>query len=234
MEHISPILVDKVVTSRYWKERAFALNELSLVDRVMLDVQSVGVVFGAHNRPTPFFCLLVKLLQMKPDVESVRHFVTLTHGPVTDDPEKRKDLRYLRVLGAFYLRLTLHTSPDLYTLLEPLYADCRQVNVVQCSGEAQSLSIDAIVDWLLAQKSQTVLGLGLPVIVRRFVHEKRKKLKPYQSFLSDVTEAEELQARKELAALKDADIGNFQSAFSMSVDETNSLRAKLGLKPLRL
>jgi hypothetical protein len=211
----SPILLNYVVNCRYWKERAFALNELSLIDRIMSDVTCVGIVYGAQNKPTPFFCLLVKLVQMKPELESVRHLITVTDGPCTDDPAKRRDLRYVRVLGALYLRLTQPASPAVYTLLEGLYADRRQVNVVFPSGEADSLPMDVLAEWLLAQKSQTLLGLTLPLLVRRAVHETRRKLKPYESFLTDVTEADKAQARQ-----------------ARDSSPTNALATTVGQKPL--
>ena len=44
--------------------------------------------------PSNFMCLVLKLLQIQPDAEVVREYIL------------QEDSKYLRLLGAFYLRLT--------------------------------------------------------------------------------------------------------------------------------
>jgi pre-mRNA-splicing factor 38A len=44
--------------------------------------------------PSDFMCLVLKLLQIQPDPEVIREYIL------------QEDSKYLRLLGAFYLRLT--------------------------------------------------------------------------------------------------------------------------------
>jgi PRP38 family len=44
--------------------------------------------------PSEFMCLILKLLQIQPDPEVIREYIL------------QEDSKYLRLLGAFYLRLT--------------------------------------------------------------------------------------------------------------------------------
>ena len=65
-------------------------------------------------QPTPFLCLVLKLLQLQPEKEVILQYIL------------QDDFKYARVLGAFYLRLTC--SPlDCYKYLEPLYNDYRKL-----------------------------------------------------------------------------------------------------------
>jgi hypothetical protein len=65
-------------------------------------------------QPTEFICLLLKLLQLLPEKEIIIEFV------------KQEDFKYLRALGAFYLRLT-GKSKEIYQYLEPLLNDYRKL-----------------------------------------------------------------------------------------------------------
>lgn len=54
------------------------------------------------------------MLQIQPEKDIVVEFI------------KNEDYKYVRVLGAFYLRLT-GTDVDIYRYLEPLYNDYRKL-----------------------------------------------------------------------------------------------------------
>lgn len=54
---------------------------------------AVGGVTTAFNRPTNFLCLILKLLQLQPQKEIIHEYIL------------QEDFKYLRALGAFYLRL---------------------------------------------------------------------------------------------------------------------------------
>ena len=51
----------------------------------------------------------------------------------------RSSCRYVRCLGAYYLRLT-GTALDCYNYLEPLYNDYRKVTIQNCEVIASNLS----------------------------------------------------------------------------------------------
>lgn len=53
----------------------------------------VAGCYGGMRRPSEFICLVLKMLQIQPDKEIIIEFI------------KNDDYKYLRLLGAFYLRL---------------------------------------------------------------------------------------------------------------------------------
>lgn len=111
-------LVEKIVRSKiyqntYWKEQCFGLTAETLVDKAM-ELDHLGGTFGGNRKPAPFICLVMKMLQIQPEKDIVVEFI------------KNEDYKYVRVLGAFYLRLT-GTDVDIYRYLEPLYNDYRKL-----------------------------------------------------------------------------------------------------------
>ena len=79
-----------------------------------MDLDHIGGCFTPLQKPTAFLCLTLKLLQIQPDKDIVIEYI------------KQEDYKYLRALGAFYLRLT-GSAVDVYKYLEPLYNDYRKL-----------------------------------------------------------------------------------------------------------
>ena len=88
---VEKILRTKVYATQYWKESCFGLTAETLVDRA-IELSHVGGTYGGTRKPTKFMCLLLKMLQIQPDLEIVVEFVT------------NEDYKYVRALGALYLR----------------------------------------------------------------------------------------------------------------------------------
>jgi pre-mRNA-splicing factor 38A len=103
----------KIHNDPYFKEKCFALTAESIVDRA-IELKYIGGTFGGNRRPSKFLCLILKMLQIQPDEDIVLEFI------------KNKDYKYIRALGAFYWRL-VGKAKDIYTVLEPLYADYRRL-----------------------------------------------------------------------------------------------------------
>jgi pre-mRNA-splicing factor 38A len=136
-------LVDKTVRSgiyrsSYWREQCFGLTAETLVDRAM-ELDHVGGTYG-RNRPTPFLCLALKMLQMQPDRETVVRFIS------------NEEHRYLRALGAFYLRLT-GAGADVRRYLEPLSDDHREIRESISDEEFTVTDVGYFIDKLLTQDS---------------------------------------------------------------------------------
>ncbi|KAL9356021.1 hypothetical protein Peur_049274 [Populus x canadensis] len=74
-----------------------------------MELDHLGGNYGGNRKPTPFMCLVTKVLQIQPEKDIVVEFI-----------------KYVRVLVAFYLRLT-GTDIDVYRYLEPLYNDYRNL-----------------------------------------------------------------------------------------------------------
>lgn len=65
----------------------------------------MGGTYGGNIQPTPFLCLLCKLLQLQPEKEIIVEYI------------KNDDFKYLRTLGATYMRL-IGSAKDIYKVEE--------------------------------------------------------------------------------------------------------------------
>jgi pre-mRNA-splicing factor 38A len=110
----------KVYDSTYWKAQCFGLTAESLLDEAV-KLRSVGGSVGPARKPSRFVSLALKLLQIQPDRDVVLEYITA------------EDHKYVRLLGAFYWRLTARPA-DVFAYLEPLLNDSRRVRVRAHSG----------------------------------------------------------------------------------------------------
>ncbi|KAE8769503.1 pre-mRNA processing factor [Hordeum vulgare] len=109
----------------------------TLVDKAM-ELDHTGGTHCGNRRPTPFLCLALKMLQIQPDKEIIVEFI------------KNEDYKYVRVLGAFYLRLT-GTVADVYQYLKPLYNDYRKIRQKLSNGKFTLTHVDEFIDELLTK-----------------------------------------------------------------------------------
>ncbi|KAK9735495.1 hypothetical protein RND81_04G209100 [Saponaria officinalis] len=173
-------LVEKIVRSKvyqhtYWKEQCFGLTAETLVDKAM-ELDHVGGTYGGNRKPTPFLCLVLKMLQIQPEKDIVVEFI------------KNEDYKYVRILGAFYLRLT-GTDTDVYLYLEPLYNDYRKVRMKKQDGQFMLTHVDEFIDDLLTKDYSC--DIAMPRIKKRWNLENIGTLEPRRSALEDDFEEEE-------------------------------------------
>jgi len=147
---VEKILRQRIYANAYWKEHCFALNEETLVDKAM-ELQYVGGTYGGNRMPTPFICLVLKMLQLQPEQDVVIEFI------------KNEDYKYVRALGAFYLRL-VGRPRDVYRYLEPLYNDYRKLRFRSYDGFVVT-HMDEFVNELL--RSETQCDIALPAVTKR-------------------------------------------------------------------
>uniref|UniRef100_A0A182QYW3 Pre-mRNA-splicing factor 38 n=1 Tax=Anopheles farauti TaxID=69004 RepID=A0A182QYW3_9DIPT len=166
---IEKIIRSRIYDSKYWKEQCFALTAELLVDKAM-ELRFVGGVFGGNIKPTPFLCLTLKMLQIQPEKDIVVEFI------------KNEEFKYVRALGAFYLRLT-GSSLDCYKYLEPLYNDNRKLRKQNRMGAYELVHMDEFIDELL--REERVCDIILPRIQKRHVLEENNELEPKVSALED-------------------------------------------------
>ena len=275
---IEYIMRQKIYDSLYWKQHCFGLSAEALIDKAV-EVSFVGGMFGEPRKPTDFACLLLKLLQIAPEKDIVLEYI------------RNDEFKYLRVLGAFYLRL-VGRAADVYRYLEPLLADYRRIRVRNPDGSFGLTHIDQMVDQLLTQ--EYVFNIAMPRLQARSVLEGTGQLPPRTSTMQEVFEGKKADMEAEiLAQLREEGVYDFVdakkkrekwklprtgpegrqgregregregrqgregsgkrsrdegdredgemvpggggggAADSMSVDETNRLRASLGLPPLK-
>mmetsp|Transcript_41750 Transcript_41750/g.54997 ORF Transcript_41750/g.54997 Transcript_41750/m.54997 type:complete len:84 (+) Transcript_41750:307-558(+) len=73
-----------------------------------------------------------------------------------------------------YFRLVCPKAKDIYTVLEPLYADYRKANFRETSGQFSSIHIDEVVDRLL--RAERFCEIVLPRMQKRYVLEQNEVL----------------------------------------------------------
>lgn len=135
-----------------------------------MEIRFTGGVYGSNIRPTPFLCLTLKMLQIQPEKDIVVEFI------------KNEEFKYVRALGAFYLRLT-GTSVDCYKYLEPLYNDNRKLRHQNRAGNYEIIHMDEFIDQLL--REDRVCDIILPRIQKRCILEENNELEPKVSALDD-------------------------------------------------
>lgn len=152
-----------------------------------MELRYLGGVYGGNIKPTPFICLVLKFLQIQPEKDIVVEFI------------KNEEFKYVRALGAFYLRLT-GTSLDCYKYLEPLYNDNRKLRRQNRNGQYEIVHMDEFIDDLL--REERVLDVILPRVQKRHILEENSELDPKVSVLDDDLEDEEMLSDDEPAVSK--------------------------------
>ncbi|KAI0453374.1 PRP38 family-domain-containing protein [Xylaria acuta] len=164
---------ERIVDSYFWKEQCFGVNEADIVDRVASHVSFVGGTYGDGQRPSPFLCLALKLLQLGPGDDVLEAY--LGHGG--------DRFKYLRALACFYVRLT-RRAEAVYAVLEPFLEDRRKLRRRGRAGEAALTYVDEFVDSLLTK--DRVCATSLWQMPRRETLEDLDLLEPRVSPLGDI------------------------------------------------
>jgi pre-mRNA-splicing factor 38A len=142
MEYITR---QKIYDSRFWKEECFGLAAVDVLEKAA-KIKTIG------GLPTKFLCLTLKLLQLQPDAEDIiESFI------------QQEDFKYVRALGALYLRLTGRPD-DIYNELEPLYRDYRKLRCRLFSNWSL-IHMDEFIHQLLTET--TCVGITLPRLPAR-------------------------------------------------------------------
>ncbi|NXH09622.1 PR38A factor, partial [Bucco capensis] len=182
---VEKIIRTRIYESKYWKEECFGLTAELVVDKAM-ELKYVGGVYGGNIKPTPFLCLTLKMLQIQPEKDIIVEFI------------KNEDFKYVRMLGALYMRLT-GTAIDCYKYLEPLYNDYRKIKSQNRNGGFELMHVDEFIDELLHE--ERVCDIILPRLQKRYVLEEAEQLEPRVSALEedmdDVESSEEEEEEDE-------------------------------------
>lgn len=149
---IEYITRQKIYDSLYWKEECFGLSASDVATKAA-ELKTIGGTFGGNNKPTRFLCLALKLLQIQPDEGIVEEFL------------QNEDFKYVRALGAFYLRLTGRPA-EIFELIEPLYNDFRKLRFRESTGWKLT-HMDELAHELLT--SDRYCGIALPHLPKRDV-----------------------------------------------------------------
>lgn len=219
---VEKIIRSRIYDSKYWKEECFALSAELVVDKAM-ELRFIGGVFGGNIKPTPFLCLTLKMLQIQPEKDIIVEFL------------KNEDFKYVRALGAFYMRL-VGTSLDCYKYLEPLFNDSRKLRRQNRQGQFELIHMDEFIDELLTE--ERVCDIILPRVQKRYVLEENNEIETKVSALDDDLEdgmetsgdeeEEEVQPQRDTYALIPPD-----NHRSKKRDETRRSPVRRGRSPDR-
>ena len=179
---VEGLLRTRIMGYPYWREQCLGMSVVRLVD-LASTLQYAGGTYGATRKPTPFICLVTKMLQLELDVRVGRALV------------EQPDFKYARLLGALYVRL-MGSPLDVYRVLEPLLYDCRPVRVRSASGFAR-LSVDAFVDALLREPYSC--DIVLPRLPPRYQLESAGLLPPRPALVV-LSEAELVREQVEIVS----------------------------------
>lgn len=228
---IDKIVRGKVYSSAYYKEKCFALNAETLIDRAA-ELTCIGGTYGGNRKPTPFLCLAVKLLQISPEQEIIKEYI--------DQP----NYKYLTALGAFYLRL-IGKPKEIYEILEPAYNDYRKLRLRSTDGELNLIYMDDYIDDLLSK--DIYMDIALPHLPKRHLLEEQQILLPRESVLADSIDwdkssenvvpldehGDRIRKRSKKKVLGEGNMNPHKEPVPESVEYWNNIRAQLGLPPLK-
>ncbi|GMI58259.1 hypothetical protein ScalyP_jg6255 [Parmales sp. scaly parma] len=236
---IEKITRNKIYASIFWKESCFGLDAEQLLDKAVA-LKYVGGSFGGNMVPTSFLCLVLKMLQIECSDDIVFELV------------RNEQFKYVRLLGAFYLRLTGRPA-DIYNLLEPLLNDYRKVNMRLIGGGwGEGWTVDKVVEKMLNEayffeialprlpKREALVELGyLETERRETVLEEYDTVEKVDIRLLELTRDGDDHAEAEVAEVAPAEDSISAHGVEKSVHPEGSdeywdeQRAKLGLKPLK-
>lgn len=183
---VEKIIRSRIYDSKYWKEECFALSAELLVDKAM-ELRFIGGVYGGNIKPTPFLCLILKMLQIQPEKDIIVEFI------------KNEEFKYVRALGAFYMRL-VGNSLECYKYLEPLLIDSRKLRRQNREGKFELIHMDEFVDELL--REERLCDIILPRIQKRHVLEENNEIDPKISALEDDLDEDMEKSDEETAPKK--------------------------------
>jgi pre-mRNA-splicing factor 38A len=140
----------RIYDSRYWKEECFGLTTAHVLEKA-------AVLSSMGGWPHHLLCLLLKLLQLHPEHEMIRRAFC-----------DQNEFKYVRALGALYIRLTSRPV-EIYESLEPLLHDNRALRV-WVTPRWSTIHMDEYIDSLLQKNICWTMALPrLPA--RRFLEE---------------------------------------------------------------
>lgn len=169
---LESILRKKIFACKYWKEKCYALNAETIIDRA-IEIKYIGGAYGKIGTPTDFICLTLKLLQISPDLEIIYEYLS------------NPDHKYLTAIAAFYVRLAAKPK-DVYRFLEPLYEDYRKICLRSVDGTFTVIHMDVYINELI--NNDTCLGVTLPKIPSRTVLADSGELGEYVSLINKMSE----------------------------------------------
>ena len=74
---IENITRQKIYSTVFWKESCFGLSAEGVLERGV-ELKYLGSTAGPAYSPTPFICLVLKLLQISPDLKIIYNYIKVS------------------------------------------------------------------------------------------------------------------------------------------------------------
>lgn len=155
---VEPIVRHRVQDSLFYKQYLHLTNEQSILPIITEHVHYIGGG-DSSNRPSPFLCCLVRLLEIEPLADIIHLYL---------DQNGYKAFKYLTALALLYCRMVLDAD-GFYSIHDKYITDYRKVRVrdknplFAADGTPvhyRVLHMDVWVDLLL--REERVVDLKLP------------------------------------------------------------------------
>lgn len=177
--HIPAITRSSIHVNPFWNRNLFGVSVADLVP-LSIKLSHLSGTHGPMHVPSPFLCMVLKLLQMGPTTDEIAVYINQQH------------FKYPRVLAAFYIRL-METPASVYRLLEPLLSDFRKLTIrasdaapfmkdVQPSEKCIITHVDEVIEALLSNRE--LFGIPLPRLPPRPLLVETSQLSARTSTLS--------------------------------------------------
>lgn len=171
-QHLIPkILRERIYASKFWQQHLMGFPLEPCIDLMCTRLRFVGGCI-ANQRPSPFLCCLLKLLQLGQDGDN--------------NMLVSSENKYALCLGLFLVRLTLN-DVQVYTKLEPFLNDRRRLKWRKPDGTFAIIHVDEVVEQLLGYEGGTVFEVPLPRLKERHVLVRQGVLSARVSVLDGTT-----------------------------------------------
>ena len=204
----------RIYETRYWMEECFALSAAELAGKAM-ELKYVAGTVAPNTRPTPFLCLVAKMLQIQPDMSIVLTFI------------QNEEFKYMRCLGMYYFRLVAD-QVDIWRTLEPYYTDFRKIKHQAADGSFRIMHIDEFVDSLLHE--DRFMSMQLPRLSKRRIFEAQDLLEPRISPLEgefqEMLENEDKYGKAGTSTSMEDTDSDLENKYSLKLDNMPKLKVQ--------
>lgn len=169
---VEPIVRHRVQDSLFYKQHLHLTNEQTILNVIVDHVQFVGGT-DSSNRPSPFLCCLVRLLEIEPSPEIVELYLTQNGF---------NEFKYLTALSLVYCRML--GGSKFFELYDRYIVDYRKLRFQDkqfqlVNGAPVHYSIkcmDELVDDLI--ESERVVDIKIPHLAPRLLYVLRGEAAP--------------------------------------------------------
>lgn len=156
---VEPIIRNRIKDSIFYKQYLYLTNEQTILPVIVNQVKYIGGL-DANNRPSPFLCCFLRLLEINPSNDIIKLYLS------------RFEFKYLVCLTLMVIRMT-KKSVDIYTIYDNYLTNYSKLRYLLPSPEFVNgipvnygvTFMDQFIDDLL--KKDRVVGLILPRLDRR-------------------------------------------------------------------